>query len=137
MTDVVGMFAGIRPLKNASEFGFSDYSPSMAQFDDKLNHIRNPAPGYNTPPSKTPREMEFSMYRSTLSQVLPQKGEPESVRFGKPMSDLNSHMYPHTGYARHQNLGLAYDSNKPINGPIMPISGFFDPEMLNVLGGLK
>ena len=29
MTDVVGMFAGIRPLKNASEFGFSDYSPSM------------------------------------------------------------------------------------------------------------
>ena len=136
MTDVVGMFAGIRPLKNASEFGYSDYSPSMSQFDDKLNHIRNPAPGYNTAPSKTPREMEFTMYRSTLNQVLPQKGEPESVRFGKPMSDLNSHMYPNTGYARHQNVGLAY-TQKPIDGPIMPISGFFDQDQLNTLGGLK
>jgi len=136
MTDVVGMFAGIRPLKNASEFGYSYYSPSMSQFDDKLNHIRNPTPGYNTPPSKTPREMEFTMYRSTLNQVLPQKGEPESVRFGKPMSDLNSHMYPQTGYARHQNVGLAY-TQKPINGPIMPISGFFDQDQLNTLGGLK
>jgi len=136
MTDVVGMFAGIRPLKNASEFGYSDYSPSMSQFDDKLNHIRNPTPGYNTPPSKTPREMEFTMYRSTLNQVLPQKGEPESVRFGKPMSDLNSHMYPNTGYSRHQNVGLAY-TQKPIDGPIMPIAGFYDPDMLNTLGGLK
>jgi hypothetical protein len=52
MVDSIGMFAGIRPLKNASEFGYSDYSPSMSQFDNKLNHIRNPAPGYFTPPSK-------------------------------------------------------------------------------------
>ena len=136
MTDAVGLFAGIRPFKNASEFGYTDYSPSMAQFDDKNNNVRNVAPGYNTPPSKTPREMEFTMYRSTLQQVLPQKGEPEAVRFGKPMSDLNSHMYPHTGYARHQNVGLAF-TQKPIDGPIMPISGFFEPDMLNVLGGLK
>jgi hypothetical protein len=136
MVDVVGMFAGIRPFKNASEFGYSDYSPSMSQFDDKLNHIRNPTPGYNTPPSKTPREMEFTMYRSTLNQVLPQKGEPESVRFGKPMSDLNSHMYTQTGYARHQNVGLAY-TQKPIDGPIMGIAGYYDPDMLNTLGGLK
>lgn len=136
MVDVVGMTAGIRPLKNASEFGYSDYSPSMAQFDDKLNQLRKPAPGYNTPPSKTPREMEFTMYRSTLNQVLPQKGEPEAVRFGKPTSDLNSHMYPHTGYARHQNVGLAF-TQKPIDGPIMPIAGFYEPDMLNVLGNLK
>jgi hypothetical protein len=80
--------------------------------------------------------MEFTMYRSTLNQVLPQKGEPESVRFGKPMSDLNSHMYPNTGYARHQNVGLAY-TQKPIDGPIMPIAGYYDPDMLNTLGGLK
>lgn len=136
MTDAVGLFAGIRPFKNASEFGYTDYSPSMAQFDDKNNNVRNVAPGYNTPPSKTPREMEYTMYRSTLQQVLPQKGEPESVKFGKPMSDLNSHMYPHTGYARHQNVGLAF-TQKPINGPIMPIAGFYDPDMLNVLGNLK
>jgi hypothetical protein len=136
MVDTVGMFAGIRPFKNASEFGYTDYSPSMAQFDDKNNNVRNPAPGYNTPPSKTPREMEFTMYRSTLKQVLPQKGETETVKFGKPMSDLNSHMYPHTGYARHQNVGLAY-TQKPIDGPIMPIAGYYDQDMLNVLGNLK
>ena len=136
MVDTVGLFAGIRPFKNAKEFGYSDYSPSMSQFDDKNNNVRNVAPGYFTPPSKTPREMEFTMYRSTLKQVLPIKGEPESIRFGKPMSDLNSHMYPHTGYARHQNVGLAY-TQKPIDGPIMPIAGFYDPNMLNTLGSLK
>jgi hypothetical protein len=52
------------------------------------------------------------------------------------MSDLNSHMYPQTGYARHQNVGLAY-TQKPINGPIMGIAGYYDPDMLNTLGGLK
>ena len=137
MTDAVGLFAGIRPFKNASEFGYTDYSPSMAQFDDKNNNVRNPAPGYFTPPSKTPREMEFTMYRSTLKQVLPNYSEPESVRFGKPMSDLNAGMYPHTGYARHQNIGLAYDANRPIDGPIAPITSSYDINILNSLGNLK
>ena len=131
------LFAGIRPFSNASEETFSNMTPPMNQFDDKNNNIRNPTPGYFTPPSKTPREMEFTMYRSTLKQVLPNYSEPEAVRFGKPMSDLNAGMFPNTGYARHQNIGLAYDANKPIDGPIAPITSSFDVNILNSLGNLK
>lgn len=131
------LFAGIRPMQNSFEQGFSTMTPSMNQFEDKNNNIRNPAPGYFTPPSKTPREMEFTMYRSTLKQVLPNYSQPEAVRFGKPMSDLNAGMFSNTGYARHQNIGLAYDANKPIDGPIAPITSSFDVNILNSLGNLK
>ena len=131
------LFAGIRPMKSSFEQGFSSMTPPMNQYDDKNNNIRNPASGYFTPPSKTPREMEYTMYRSTLKQVLPNYSQPETVRFGKPMADLNAGMFPHTGYARHQNIGLAYDANKPIDGPIAPITSSFDVNILNSLGNLK
>jgi hypothetical protein len=135
--DATYILAGIRPFSNASESTFSTMTPPMNQFEDKNNNIRNPAPGYFTPPSKTPREMEFTMYRSTLKQVLPNYSQPEAVRFGKPMLDLNAGMFPNTGYARHQNIGLAYDPNKPIDGPIAPITSSFDVNILNALGNLK
>ncbi len=46
-------------------------------------------------------------------------------------------MYSHQGYARHQQKGLAYDANKPIDLPIMPISGYFNPDLVNTFGNLK
>ena len=46
-------------------------------------------------------------------------------------------MYPNQGYARHQQLGLASDADKPIDLPIMPIAGFYNPDMVNTFGNLK
>jgi len=138
MTDPNGLYAGIKPFAGAKEFSYTDYSPSQAMFEGiKNNNLRKPAPGYFTPVEKTPSEFNDLMFRSTLKQVLPVRGLREAVIHGKPETDKNSYMYPQQGYARGQAMGLASDADKPTDLPIMPISGFYNPDMLNVLGGLK
>jgi hypothetical protein len=136
MVDAIGMYAGIKPFKNAREPNFSDMNPAMAMNVEKNNMVRNHMPGYFTPPSKTQPEFNDTLFRSTLKQVLPVKGQADAVRYGRVESDKNSYMYPQQGYARGQHLGLATDHDKPMDRPIMPISGFFDPNMVNVLGNL-
>ena len=72
----------------------------------------------------------------TLRGVLHKKGQDEAIRYGRPETSLTEGMYPKQGYARFQPKGLATNHNKPMDGPIMPIAGFYDPDMPNVLGGL-
>jgi hypothetical protein len=137
MVDAIGMYAGIRPFKNASEYSFSDMMPPMNQFENiKNNPVRN-IEGYFSPPQKTPREFNDTIFRSTLKQVLPLKGDMESVKYSRPSTDLNGGMYVNQGYARHQPMGLATDVNKPMDRPILPISGFYNIDMVNTLGNLK
>ena len=71
-----------------------------------------------------------------MKQVLPLKAEAGGVIYGRNELPKNDYMYVNQGYARGQPLGLATDHNKPMNTPIMPIAGFYDPDMVNVLGGL-
>ena len=131
------LYAGIKPNKGAKEFSYFDYEPRTNMFEGiKNNNVRNPTPGYFTPVEKLPSEFNDTIFRSTLKQVLPVKGQPEAVRYGRPESEKNGWMYPNQGYARHQQLGLASDANKPMNLPVMPISGFFDADMVNVLRNL-
>ena len=139
MTDAIGLYAGIKPNKGAKEFSYFDYSPSMNMWRENVinNQVRNHMPGYFTPVGKLPTEFNDTIFRSTLKQVLPVKGQPEAVTYGRPETEKNGYMYPNQGYARHQKLGLASDADKPIDGPIMPIAGSFNPDMVNVLGNLK
>jgi hypothetical protein len=136
MVDAVGLYAGIKPLKNAREPNFSDMNPAMAMNVEKNNMVRNHTPGYFTPPSKTPSEFNDTIFRSTLKQVLPVKGDINSVRYGRVELPKNDYAYPQQGYARHQPLGLATDHDKPMDRPIMPLAGFYNPDMVNVLGNL-
>jgi len=136
MVDAIGIYAGIKPLKNAREPNFSDMNPTMNMFVEKNNMVRNHMPGYFTPPSKTQPEFNDTLFRSTLKQVLPVKGQPDAVRYGRVELPKNDYMYPSQGYARHQKLGLATDHDKPIDRPIMPLAGFYNPDMVNVLGNL-
>jgi len=136
MVDVNGLYAGIKPLKNAREPNFTEMNPAMNMFVEKNNMVRNHMPGYFTPPSNTPSEFNDTIFRSTLKQVLPVKGDINSVRYGRAESSLTAHMYPQQGYARGQHLGLASDNDKPMNLSVMPIAGFFDINMVNVLGNL-
>ena len=137
MVDPVGLFAGVRPLKNAREANYADQTPAMSQFVEKNNMVRNHAPGYFQPPPKMFTELSDVIFRSTLKQVLPVKGEVGTVRFGRSELPKNDYMYPAQGYARGQKPGLASDGNKPMNLPVMPLAGYYDPSMLNVLGGVK
>lgn len=136
MVDAIGIYAGIKPLKNAREPNFSDMNPAMAMNVEKNNMVRNHMPGYFTPPSKTPSEFNDTLFRSTLKQVLPVKGQPDAVRYGRVELPKNDYMYVNQGYARHQPLGLATDHDKPMDRPIMPLAGFYNPDMVNVLGNL-
>ena len=136
MTDSNGLYAGIKPLKNAREPNFSDMNPAMAMNVEKNNMVRNHTPGYFTPPSKTQPEFNDTLFRSTLKQVLPVKGQPDAVRYGRVELPKNDYMYPQQGYARGQPLGLATDHHKPMNLSIMPLAGFYNPDMVNVLGNL-
>lgn len=136
MVDSIGLYAGINPLKNAREPNHQDMNPAMSQFVSKNNNVRNHVPGYFSPPSKTPSEFNDTIFRSTLKQVLPLKAEAGGVIYGKPELPANDWMYVNQGYARGQPLGLATDHNKPMDKPIMPIAGFYNADMLNVLGGL-
>lgn len=136
MVDAIGMYAGIKPLKNAREPNFTDMNPAMNMFVEKNNMVRNHMPGYFTPPSKTPPEFNDTLFRSTLKQVLPVKGQPDAVRYGRVELPKNDYMYPQQGYARGQPLGLATDHDKPMDRPIMPLAGFYNPDMVNVLGNL-
>jgi hypothetical protein len=136
MVDSIGLYAGIKPLQNSKEMNYQDMQPPMSQFVSKNNNVRNHVPGYFTPPSKTPSEFNDTVFRSTLKQVLPLKAETGSVVYGRAELPKNDWIYVNQGYARGQPLGLATDGNKPMNLAVMPIAGFYDPTMVNVLGGL-
>tara|TARA_R110002096_G_scaffold119068_2_gene257942 strand:+ start:788 stop:1204 length:417 start_codon:yes stop_codon:yes gene_type:complete len=138
MVDAIGLYAGIKPEKGAKEFTYADYSPSMNMFSGiKLNNVRNPTPGYFDPIGKLPTEFNDTIFRSTLKQVLPVKGQPEAVRYGRPELEKNDWQYVNQGFARHQEKGLASDANKPMDLPIMPIAGFYNPDLVNTFGNLK
>ena len=139
MVDAVGLYAGIKPNKGATEFSYFDYSPSMNMWRENVlnNQVRNHMPGYFTPVGKLPTEFNDTIFRSTLKQVLPVKGQPEAVTYGRPETEKNGWMYPNQGYARKQQLGLASDADKPMDLPIAPIAGFYNPDMVNTFGNLK
>jgi len=138
MVDVVGLYAGIKPNKGATEFSYFDYSPRQNMFEGiKNNNVRNHVTGIFTPIGKLPSEFNDTIFRSTLKQVLPVKGQPEAVTYGKPESEKNGYMYANQGYARKQQKGLASDANKPMDLHIMPIAGFYNPDLVNTFGNLK
>ena len=138
MVDALGLYAGIKPNKGAREFSYFDYEPKQNMFEGiKNNNVRNPTPGYFTPIGKLPTEFNDTIFRSTLKQVLPVKGQPEAVTYGRPETEKNGWMYPNQGYARKQELGLASDADKPMDLPIMPIAGFYNPDLVNTFGNLK
>ena len=138
MTDSIGLYAGIKPLKNAKEYGYFEMNVGGCQFqNDDAPTMRNIAAGYFTPPPKNERELNDTLSRSTLAQVLPLIGRDDSIRYGKCELAKNDYMRPPSGYMRHQKKGLAYDIDKPINGKIMPISDFYNINQHSSLGDLK
>ena len=138
MTDSIGLYAGIKPFKNASEPGYFDMNVGGTSFHShNAPVVRDIAPGYFTPPPKPQRDLNDTLSRSTLAQVLPLVGREDSVRFGRCETSKTAYMYPSQGFARGQKMGLATDSDKPVDGPVMPIAGFYNINQSNVLGGLR
>ena len=66
--------------------------------------------------------------------VMPCKGVDTAVRvLRRPAIPYQGGIYPHTGFARHQKIGLAYNPQKPINLPIMPLANSFNAGLPNYI----
>lgn len=137
MVDVVGLYSGIRPFKGATEPTFFEMHPGGNVFRNKNNNVRKPARDIYTPLPVSTDQFTPILQTKSLHGVLPCKGQPEAIKYGRIDSSLTEGMYPQQGYARHQKKGLAYDSNKPMDLKIMPIAGFYNTQLVNTLGNLK
>jgi len=86
----------------------------------------------------------LSTNQTAVRGVLPCKGVVSlgsvggSVRSVRRMNiPYEGGLYPQTGYARNQDKGLAYSSEKPINQPLMPLADTFNVNLKNKLGQPK
>lgn len=136
MADTIGMYSGIRPFKGAEEPTFFTMHTGGLGFQPKNNNIRDPTPGIYVPLTKHPDQFTPNLQSKSMHGVLHCKGQPEAIKYGRADLSKTTGMYPQQGYARHQPIGLAVDFDKPMNKAVMPISGFYNSDALNVLGSL-
>jgi hypothetical protein len=141
MVDPVGLYSGINTTKDSFEPNYFSLSTSFTGSEPiRLNNVREPAPGILNPIGSIPIDDVLSQvssgYPNPMRRVLPCRGEPEGIKYGRFERDKNAYMYPQQGYARHQKPGLAIDFDKPMNLPVMPIAGFYNQDIPNTLGNL-
>jgi hypothetical protein len=137
MVDAIGLYSGMRPMRGARESTYFDLAPSAGPYPSKNAGGRDPAPGMYELLEKHPDQFTPVLSTKSMHGVLPCKGQPEAVRLGRFESSLTGGMYPQTGYARHQKPGLAIDHDKPMHGAVMPIAGFYNQDVPNVLGSVR
>ena len=85
------------------------------------------------PPIMTRANQNPFIFKTRGCRDLP---ETHIIVRRKPL-DTNLGLYPQVGTFRHEKKGLAYDAEKPINGPIMPLSDSFFAGRNNALGVLR
>ena len=138
MLDKTGMYAGMNPIVGINPLNYSDLTPPMSQFDNISNNfVRNIAPDILKPIEKMPRDLNPILGRDPTQRVLSGKPERECMILGKNYTSLTGGIDANQGYTRHQKPGLAIQNDRIVDGPIMPLAGFFESDMLNVLGGLE
>ena len=125
MTTIPAIYDGMRgnhaidTIQMSPLFGFSNNG--LVKPITKLNHGTLKV---------QPDSMEQTVLLTNSSGargVKPCKGNLESTRvLRRPTVPYQQALYPHTGIARHQKIGLVYDPAKPINQPIMPIADSFN-----------
>ena len=122
----------------SSEVTYSDYSPRQAtnELNLKNNNVREPIEGLQDIIGKLPRDLNDTVSaRNTSKQAINLDFNP-AHRFSRPEASKTAGMYPQQGYARNQPMGLAFDSQHPLNQKIMPIAGFYDTNRNNIFGNL-
>ena len=125
------------PMDNTKALNIAELSVPVGSEVNYSNKSRKVASGIYTGIPKPMPDILRTGLRNQMEMVLPAKGLKELVTYGRPERPKNDYIQAPSGYARNQAKGLQYDPNHPIDGPITPIAGYYDPDMLNVLGGLK
>ena len=117
-------------MEGSSEVHPHNLIPSTG-FIQKAESNRDP---FNYGPYTTaPLVFSTSIDYSSRRGVLQCNGLGHTVLRRPPIPSTNG-MIPSSGIGRHQNKGLAYDSAKPIDRPLMPLSSSVTAAMNNPLG---
>jgi len=134
MGSVPAIFDGMKgkrdaaTLQNLPEFGFTNGGlsrPTLRLNYTKTTRLENPTPM---------TQSVLLTNQGGARGVMPCKGATSMGLVGggatrvlrRPAIPYQGGLYPHTGIARNQNKGLAYNPEKPINLPLMPLSNSFN-----------
>ena len=132
-----GLFAGIRPARNARELNTFDLG-LYGGADLRNVNARDATVGVFYPVPKPASLLPSAIQQNPLHKVLPCKGLAEAVRVGRPPKAKETEgMYPKPGVGRHQKKGLAYLAEKPTSGPLLPVASNFFPFGPSPLGQPK
>lgn len=117
----IGLMSNGYRLRGKEEVGLRQIVPRAQLTVEQLGNDQNV--GYlqnhiNAPKLRNNAYQQFDVHR-----VLGMKDEEtaKNVLRAEPVPDTMG-MYPHQGYARGQHAGLAYLSEKPNFGPLMPLA---------------
>ena len=131
-------YSSLQASFGSSESNFSDITPrqSTNELNLKNNNVRDPIEGLNDLIPKLPRDLnDVVSARNSAKQALNLDYDP-SRRYSRPEASKTAGMYPQQGYARNQPMGLAFDTQHPLNEKIMPIAGYYDTNRNNIFGNL-
>jgi hypothetical protein len=131
-------YATLGAAFGSSELTYSEYTPrqSTNELNLKNNNVRDPVEGLNDLIGKLPRDLnDVVSARNSAKQALNLDYDP-TRRFSRPEASKTAGMYPQQGYARNQPMGLAFDTQHPLNEKIMPIAGYYDTNRNNIFGNL-
>jgi hypothetical protein len=131
-------YANLGAAFGSSEVTYSEYTPrqSTNELNLKNNNVRDPIEGLTNLIGKLPRDLnDVVSARNSAKQALNLDYDP-SRRYSRPEASKTAGMYPQQGYARNQPMGLAFDTQHPLNEKIMPIAGYYDTNRNNIFGNL-
>jgi hypothetical protein len=131
-------YATLGAAFGSSEVTYSEYTPrqSTNELNLKNNNVRDPIEGLTNLIGKLPRDLNDTVSaRNSAKQALNLDYDP-SRRYSRPEASKTAGMYPQQGYARNQPMGLAFDTQHPLNEKIMPIAGYYDTNRNNIFGNL-
>lgn len=118
------------PLRGDTNNGLS--KPALKLNWTRTTTLENPTPL---------RQSVLLSNQSGARGVMPCKGVSAVGGLGgshrvlrRPAIPYQGGLYPNTGYARGQKKGLAYNPEKPINLPLMPIADSFNSGLNSMLG---
>ena len=130
---IPGYLSGIRPRPGAREPTASDLSLFAGGGAPRQAPTAPAFAGMRKPPPIGPRLLPGAIQQNPLHAVLPCKPEPGGVRIFHSKTSMTGGMYPQTGIGRHQPKGLATQTDKPTNLPLMPLANTFYAGLNNTL----
>jgi hypothetical protein len=118
--------------------GFEITAP-VGHISERIIEKRTVGAGLNDKNIFDVRGIPEAITRPTTMQVMSQKDEADinTLRTSRAYIDPMSGYAPGMGNFRNQPKGILSQSEYYTSSPVLPVSGFYNPDRTNVLGNLK